>query len=94
MSNEPINVPKECQDDLSELKTSTAIILERVKILPKMNERIGRMDKKQTELWTKLTRNEQDIKDLRKKSDGWDLINSILAALAAIGASIAGLFHQ
>jgi len=94
MSNDLYNIPKGYRDDFSELKTSISIILERVKILPDMNKRIQEMDKKQTALGVKLIRNEQDIKDLRKKSDGWDLMNSILAAIAALGAGIAGLFRQ
>lgn len=95
MSNEEPKGPRpECQSDLSNIKTDIAIILERVKVLPIMDQRIQDMDKKQTSLCTKLERNEEDIKELRKKSDGWDLMNSIVAMLAAIGAGIAGLFRQ
>ena len=80
-------------EELSQMKTNIAVILERTKILPDMDRRMREMDKKQSAICEKVHHNEKDITDLQKKSDSWDLINSIGAFFAAIGAILAGIFN-
>ena len=84
-------IPEKCQFDIAAITTNIAIILERVKVLPEMAKKIEDIDKNQSRLCTKVTRNEQDIKDLEKKSDNWSMTNSIVSAVTAIIAGITGL---
>lgn len=79
-------------NDLSEVKTNIAVILERTKCLPDMDERMREMDKKISGLCARVTHNEKDIEGLQKKSDTWDLWNSLGAGIAAIIAGLAGFF--
>ena len=77
-------------EELSGIKTDIAVILERTKVLPGMNDKINVITNKQSAFEEKFKNQEKDICDLQKKSNTWDLFNSFGAFLAMIVGSIFG----
>lgn len=81
-------------NDLSNVRTDIAVILEKVRMLPEIDERTRRIEQSQATMREKIAHNEHDILMLQKKSDGWDLANSIGAGVAAVVAAIAAFFQR
>ena len=77
-------------EDINHLKTDIAVILERTKVLPAINDKVNEIDKKQSELCADVRHNKEDIKALESKSNTWNLINSLGAGLAAVVGSVFG----
>jgi hypothetical protein len=76
--------------DFTTMQSSIAVILERTKVIPDMDKKLNEIDKKQTMLCERVENNRADIGDLKKKSDTWNIMNSIGAFLAMIVGSIYG----
>ena len=76
--------------DFSVMQTNIAVILERTKSIPDMAEKINEIDKKQSSICTDVKNNKDDIKDLQKKSDTWNILNSLGAFIASVIAIITG----
>lgn len=79
------------QDEISvQLLTEMAAIKEQTKEIPQIRKDVAEIKGDFREMKTKVERNEDDIQTLEKRSDGWNVINSLGVAAAAVIAFLKG----
>jgi transcriptional regulator with GAF, ATPase, and Fis domain len=77
-------------NDIHVIQTNIAVIMEQTKFLPQMNQKINEITNKQSAFEEKFKSQENDIRNLQKKSETWNILNSIGAFIAMVVGSIFG----
>ena len=77
-------------EDTSKILAEIAVIKEQTKDIPQIKKDVGDIKVGMGKIETRVGHNEVDIGTLQKRSDGWNVINSLGVAAAAIIAFFKG----
>lgn len=77
-------------EDASKILAEIAVIKEQTKDIPQIKKDVGEIKVGMGKIETRVGHNEDDIASLQKRSDGWNVINSLGVAVAGIIAFLKG----
>ena len=71
-------------EDASRILAEIAVIKEQTKDIPQIKKDVGEIKVGMGKVETRVKHNEDDISSLQKRSDGWNVLNSLGVAVAGI----------
>lgn len=77
-------------DQSTDINIKLALLIEQTKDIPQIRRDVSDIKIGMGKVETRVSHNESDIATLQKRSDGWNVINSLGVAAAAVIAWLRG----